>query len=145
MAFTTFNMDNLATFKANFPPDEPVYMLNMIRYHAIATYSSPQPDLPEASGRAVYHDRYVPSLAPLIARGVLKLFFVGAPHPALCGPADERWDEIVLVEYPNMAAFEQMVASDEYRTNCNPHRDAATADLRLIPIARTATTTTTTT
>ena len=45
--------------------------------------------------------------------------------------AKERWDEILLVEYPSAAAFAAMVTSPEYKAIVF-HRTAALEDSRLV-------------
>ena len=49
------------------------------------------------------------------------------------GPVEERWDEVLLVEYPSVKAFLEMVNSDAYQSIVY-HRTAALKDSRLIPI-----------
>ncbi|HSW12772.1 MAG TPA: DUF1330 domain-containing protein, partial [Solimonas sp.] len=47
------------------------------------------------------------------------------------GPEDESWDEVLLVRYPSMQAFLQMVSNPEYRAE-TVHRTAALEDSRLV-------------
>ena len=55
----------------------------------------------------------------------------GPCHGTLIGPTDEARDEIVLVRYPDTAAFVGMVSSAEYQA-ITGHRTAALADSRLV-------------
>ncbi len=59
--------------------------------------------------------------------------YSGKSEAAVIGPVDEKWDEVLLVEYPSIAAFQEMGFSDEYRS-VTYHRTAALEDSRLIPI-----------
>ena len=56
---------------------------------------------------------------------------LAAAQVALIAPADEQWDELLLVRYPSKAAFLGMLADPEYRA-ATVHRTAALADSRLI-------------
>ena len=47
------------------------------------------------------------------------------------GPAEESWDEALLVEYPSRSAFATMVSDPDYQAAA-VHRTAALADSRLI-------------
>lgn len=58
--------------------------------------------------------------------------WLGKVHAAFVGPADEAWDDVALLRYPNFAAFRAIVESAAYQENADPHRHAALADLRLL-------------
>lgn len=123
--------EQLAAFLAD-DPGSPIVMLNLLRYRDEADYTE-APDLaPEApiSGREAYQ-RYSEGVLPILAGigGGIELF--GPCHGTLIGPADEAWDEIVLVRYPDTAAFVGMVSSAEYQA-ITGHRTAALADSRLV-------------
>jgi len=59
--------------------------------------------------------------------------FLGKAAAPVIGPVEERWDEVLLVEYPSLKAFIEMVNSDAYQLIVY-HRTAALKDSRLIPI-----------
>ncbi len=113
----------------------PFVMLNLLRYREQADYGG-QTEFASCSGREAYYQRYVPAFAEIAARSEttknFKLIFIGAVLARLVGPAEEQWDDIVLVEYPNFAAFRGVVESPEYKQDADPHRRAALADWRLI-------------
>ncbi len=50
----------------------------------------------------------------------------------LAAPADEHWDIIALVQYPDYATFRKISESKSYLEDAEPHRLAALEDLRLI-------------
>jgi hypothetical protein len=97
MQLTTISLPALQAAKENHPPSKPIYMLNLLRYRTLATYTKPN-TLSPAADREVYHTRYVPSLGPLMAKaGAQLFFFASASNPLLVGPNDERWDEVGMV------------------------------------------------
>ena len=51
------------------------------------------------------------------------------------GPADEEWDEMILVQYPTRAAFVDMITSEAYLA-AHVHREAGLADSRLVATTR---------
>lgn len=123
--------EQLAAFLAE-DPGSPIVMLNLLRYRDEADYSE-APDLaPEApiSGREAYQ-RYSEGVLPILASIDAGIELFGPCHGTLIGPADEAWDEIVLVRYPSTAAFVGMVTSPEYEA-ITGHRTAALADSRLV-------------
>ncbi len=106
------------------PSDEPVVMLNLLRFKEDA--SAPDEGM---SGREAY-ERYGREAAPYLAKvGGRMLNGVVARHVVI-GPEDE-WDMALLVEYPSAARFLEM-ASDPGYLEAHAHRDAALADSRLI-------------
>jgi len=112
----------------------PVTMLNLLRFRYIADYT----DFPELapsdpiSGREAY-GIYSAHTLPLLAEVGGKPVFVGEGGMLLIGPPDTTWDRVLLVEYPNLAAFLSMTRNSEYLAGAG-HRTAALADSRLLPI-----------
>jgi len=49
----------------------------------------------------------------------------------LIGPGCEHWDKVFIAQYPNAAAFLEMVTSKDYQAIVY-HRQAAVDDSRLI-------------
>ena len=122
------------------PADSPIVMLNLVRYHAQADYSG-HTDQAGCSGQEAYLLRYAPAFnAVAAAEGLtgIEVLYLGRVTAALAAPAEERWDNIVLVKYPSFAAFRTVTESSRYLAEAYPHRKAALADWRLIatsPIA----------
>lgn len=111
----------------------PVVMLNLLRFRDTADYSrSPElaPDQP-ISGAEAYR-RYSANTAPLLAGVGGEVRYDGAGGDVLIGPADERWDRVLLVRYPDLAAFTAMTTDPAYLAGVG-HRTAALADSRLLP------------
>jgi uncharacterized protein (DUF1330 family) len=114
------------------PADQPVTMLNLLRYRDVADYSAADDLAPEQpiSGEQAYR-RYGAAATPHIEKAGAEVVYHGECGPTVIGPADETWDSILLVRYPNPKAFLDMVTDPEYQS-LSRHRTAALADSRLI-------------
>ncbi|MFK8051542.1 MAG: DUF1330 domain-containing protein [Woeseiaceae bacterium] len=110
----------------NLPRDEPILMLNLVRFHAAAEY----PDGEQISGREAYA-RYGKASGPVFTRNGGEIVWRGNPALVLIGPADEAWDTAFIARYPTASAFLAMVTDDEYRAAVK-HRQAAVSTSRLI-------------
>ena len=64
---------------------------------------------------------------------------MGEAHAALIAPPEERWDEVLLVRYPSVAAFVGMLQQHDYQA-ATVHRTAALEDARLIATTERGTT-----
>jgi|SRR5581483_12105460 len=106
------------------PDDEPVVMLNLLRFKDRA--SAPDEGL---SGQEAY-ERYGQEAAPYIAKVGARLLNAAITRQVVIGPEDE-WHMALLVEYPSARRFLEM-ASDPGYLEAHVHRDAALADSRLI-------------
>lgn len=112
--------------------DQPVTMLNLLRYRTEADYSHAEdlaPDEP-ISGAEAYR-RYGAAAMPHIEKTGAEVLFHGDCGPTVIGPSDEQWDSILLVRYPNPQAFLDMVTDPEYQS-LSRHHTAAVTDSRLI-------------
>ena len=112
----------------------PVVMLNLLRFRDEADYShAPElaPDQP-VSGRDAYL-RYMRETQPIIEQTGAKLLFAGDAAPFLIGPSDEQWDMALLVEQASVDAFLSH-AQNPAALAVLPHRTAALADSRLLPL-----------
>jgi uncharacterized protein (DUF1330 family) len=108
---------------------KPIVMINLLRYRERAAYEPGADDEP-CSGREAY-ERYGMYVLPLLARVGGRIRWRGDARAVVIGPADEHWDEVLLVEYPSRSAFVSMVTSEDYRAIMH-HRTAAISDSRLI-------------
>ncbi len=106
--------------------DGPVQMLNLIRFKSRASYE----DGREATGAEAY-TTYGETSGPIFKRVGGKIIFSGEPKLVLIGPDDEHWDLCFIAEYPNAAAFGEMVKDPDYQKAVK-HRQAAVEDSRLI-------------
>ncbi len=107
-----------------------VVMLNLLRYRAEADYSDYPGETP-CSGREAYQ-RYAKQALPCVKAVGGRILHIGRMAEPVIGPMDEIWDEILLVEYPNISGFLEMTLSEQYRAIAH-HRTAALQDSRLIP------------
>lgn len=118
------NPDELEKMAAG-DPDEPVYMLNMLRYRETAQLGFGVDGL---SGRAAYQI-YGQKFAELNPRFGGEPVWMGRAQTSIIG--EEPWDIIILVRYPTRKQFVDMLADPDYQAIA-PIRAAALADSRLI-------------
>jgi uncharacterized protein (DUF1330 family) len=111
--------------------DEPLVMLNQLRFRPRASYPEGSAHAP-CSGREAYA-RYGAEAVKHVAKVGGKPIWMGAADLTVIGPSDEAWDEVLLVEYPSRKAFIAMASDPEYLA-CTVHRTAALADSRLIAL-----------
>ncbi|MGE0484524.1 MAG: DUF1330 domain-containing protein [Gammaproteobacteria bacterium] len=107
-----------------------VTMLNLLRYRDQADYRE-HPQQAPCSGREAYA-RYAAAALACVEHVGGRVVYVGAAASNVIGPADETWDDVLLVEYPSIEAFLDMLRSPPYQA-CVHHRRAALADSRLVP------------
>lgn len=107
--------------------DQPVQMLNLLRFKEKATY----PDGRAATGEEAYR-AYGKFSGPIFQRVGGQILWRGQPQNTLIGPADESWDLAFIAAYPSAGAFLEMVTDPVYQAEAVPHRVAAVADSRLV-------------
>ncbi|MCB1748228.1 MAG: DUF1330 domain-containing protein [Gammaproteobacteria bacterium] len=122
--------EQLQAFATAFADTGPVTMLNLLRYRAQADYSG-HPAATPCSGRQAYARYAAEALACVEGVGG-RVVYAGAAGAGVIGPVGEAWDDVLLVEYPGVDAFLDMVRSPRYQA-CVHHRSAALADSRLVP------------
>jgi uncharacterized protein (DUF1330 family) len=122
-------LDLAKTFSTAADDGGPVCMLNLLRYRDHADYTG-HPDQPARTGREAYQ-RYMSLAFPIIGRTSVRMIFLGTCLGHVIAPSTERWDDMLLVEYPTRAAFVEALSCAEYRTIVF-HRTAALQDSRLI-------------
>ena len=99
----------------------PVVMLNLMRFHARSLDG-------EGSGWDAYL-RYSMVTVPMIkARGGTLLWTGDARAVALGSHAGHEWDFVALVYYPSVAAFLDLMTSERYENEADPHRRNACAE-----------------
>ncbi len=106
-------------------PDEPVVMLNLLRYRDLA---EPGHGVDGLSGREAY-GVYGKRFAALHPRFGGEPIWMGRAGRSVIG--DEDWDVVMLVRYPTRRQFVEMLKDPDYRAIA-PLRAAALADSRLI-------------
>lgn len=117
--------DQFEAFKS-LPRDEPVMMLNFLRFRDRAVYD----DGREATGEEAYV-AYGRESAPIFKRVGGEIIWRGTQQCMLIGPKDKQWDLIFVARYPTAAAFLEMVTDPEYQKAVQ-HRTAGVLDSRLI-------------
>jgi hypothetical protein len=112
-----------------------VVMLNLLRFRAVADYSSAPELAPPSSitGEAAYR-RYMEHTEPFVRASGGDLVFMGRGGPFLIGPPDERWDAALLVRQRSVADFIAFAQNPGYLAGLG-HRQAALEDSRLLPLA----------
>ena len=112
----------------------PVTMLNLLRFRETADYSdapglAPQDSISGEEAYAIYSAHTLPHLESVGGTVV----FMGEGGTLLIGPQEARWDRVLLVRYPNLAAFVAMTQNPQYHEGAE-HRAAALEDSRLLPM-----------
>ncbi|WBB90276.1 DUF1330 domain-containing protein [Verrucosispora sp. WMMC514] len=91
-------------------PDEPVVMLNLLRF--------------TDGGRARYQ-QYAKAFATTVApRYGVEVVYAGDGDDALVAAAGQQWDAVLLVRYPTRRAFSQMIADPAYQQIAHLRREA---------------------
>lgn len=119
-AFAAFRADDRAG---------PIQMLNLVRFREKAAY----PDGRAATGAQAYA-AYGRESYPVFSRLGGRIVWRGNFELTLIGPAEEKWDECFVAEYPSVEAFVTMIRDPGYREAVK-HRQAAVLDSRLIRLA----------
>ena len=135
MPTTEMTPDALRAASGIVATDQPILMVNLLRYNEQAKYGAAG-DYPPCSGREAYFQRYVPAFGALAEGTGIKPFWVGGVLAGIVAPAEEQWDDVAIVEYPSFQAFRLLVESDAYKAKADPHRSAALADWQLIATRR---------
>lgn len=108
MAVNMLNIEGLERLASN----APVVMLNLMRFHARSL-----------DGDGSGYLRYSAITVPMIkARGGTLLWTGEAKTVALGPHAGNDWDFVALVSYPSVAAFLDMMTSEAYEREADPHR-----------------------
>jgi len=115
-------------FKA-LPRDEPVMMLNLVRYRDKAAYE----DGREATGAEAYA-AYGRESGPVFRRVGGEILWRGKQVLMLIGPTDKHWDLLFVARYPTAGAFLEMVTDPGYQAAVK-HRTAGVLDSRLMRLS----------
>ncbi|GMR12203.1 MAG: DUF1330 domain-containing protein [Gemmatimonadota bacterium] len=99
------NSEDLCAFMEQ-PEAGPVVMINLLRFRE-------QTDSREA-GDDVYA-RYARNAAPMVAAVGGRLLWQGRPTHLIVGEDADRWDKVLMVEYPSRAAFAQMASDPRFQ------------------------------
>jgi uncharacterized protein (DUF1330 family) len=121
---------NFQAFK-DLPRDEPIHMLNLLRYRDHAQYPEDHEHAGKGwTGQRAYQE-YGKTSGPIFARVGGSIVWRGVFQTMVTGPEKERWDDGFVAQYPNSGAFFEMIKDPEYR-KAVINRSAALADSRLV-------------
>lgn len=124
--------ENFAAFK-NLPRDEPIHMLNLLRYRDFAEYPQDHEHYDNGwTGRRAYQE-YGKTSGPIFERVGGSIVWRGAFQTMVTGPgADEKvWHDGFVAQYPNSGAFFEMIKDADYQLAV-VNRTAALVDSRLM-------------
>ena len=114
--------------------DQPIHMLNMLRFKEKATYPKDHPRAEEALSGAQAYAFYGVDSGPIFQRVGGSIVWRGEFQATVIGPGDERWDSIFIARYPTAHAFLEMVTDPDYRIAV-VNRQAAVLTSRLIRLS----------
>ncbi len=121
---------NFDAFKA-LPRDEPIHMLNLLLYRDEAEYPDDHEHAGKGwTGRRAYEE-YGATSGPIFRRVGGTIVWRGAFQAMVTGPEDRRWHDGFVAQYPNSAAFFEMIKDPDYQ-QAVVNRTAALADSRLV-------------
>ena len=107
---------------AAFPEDQPVHMLNYLKYKEIDEVSG-------KTGKALYKD-YMEQATPFFQQIEAKISFKAKPSLMIIGPASEMlWDEVLIVTYASKKEFFKLIQLEGYPRHI---RKQALSDSRII-------------
>ncbi|WP_247988520.1 DUF1330 domain-containing protein [Bradyrhizobium sp. 186] len=117
MAVNMLNIEGLERLDQH----APVVMLNLMRFHEHSRDG-------DGSGWDAYL-RYSAITVPMIRARGGTLLWTGEAKAIALGPRNgNEWDFVALVYYPSVAAFLDMMTSEAYETEADPHRHNACAE-----------------
>jgi uncharacterized protein (DUF1330 family) len=107
----------------------PIVMVNLMKVRERAEYPPDSPAEPCSGSEAM--DRYGRGSAEVRKKSGARVVWRGEPALLPIAPADEGWNRVALVSYPNAAAYLEMRATPEYQA-ARLHRQAGLDDSRLL-------------
>ncbi len=113
-----FSPDVFESFLAE-EDDAPVVMLNLLRF------------LPD--GGRERHIEYLRMAEPILTRFGARILFRGDGLDVLTTGDAQKWDAVLLVQYPRRTTFKEMVEDPEYQTSFQVGKSAL-ADIVLQPL-----------
>lgn len=121
---------NFDAFKA-LPRDEPIHMLNLLLYRDLAEYPEGHEHHGKGwTGRRAYEE-YGRTSGPIFRRVGGTIVWRGAFQTMVTGPEERTWHDGFIAQYPNSAAFFEMIKDPAYQLAV-VNRTAALVDSRLV-------------
>jgi len=110
--------------------DEPVAMVNLLKFKDKATYADDAPEAAENLSGAEAYMRYGIGVYKVLESIGAKPVFNGPASRYVIGSGDD-WDAVAVVWYPSRKAFLEMTVSDAYQA-IHHHREAGLEHQQLI-------------
>lgn len=107
---------------------QPICMVNLLKFKDKAVYADGRPC--DLTGREAYAI-YGKAVRELIEGFGGKFIFAGQVRGLLIGEVEDLWDQVAIMQYPNMQAMADMMRSPDYIA-IHVHRDAGLAGQLLI-------------
>ncbi len=108
----------------------PIRMINLLKFHDQADYGDAAAEHGPCTGAEAYARYGAVAMGEVRAVGGSQ-FYSGVADMTVIGPESESWDLVAIVEYPNRAAFLEMVSKPSYQAAVF-HRTAGLAATRII-------------
>jgi uncharacterized protein (DUF1330 family) len=121
--------EQIKAFLGDSAENEPVFMLNLLKFKAKATYKDGE-DVSGATAYGRYAKAFAKMLVDLNIEGT-ETVYSGRTHNFLIGEGQGEWDAVAIVRYPNAKTMFETVSSDAYR-KFHYHRKAGLAGQLLI-------------
>jgi uncharacterized protein (DUF1330 family) len=113
------------------PRDEPIWMLNQVKFRLLALYPDGHADTPLNRTGAQAYSEYGRTSQLIFARVGGSVVWRGQMQAMLTGPETESWDTIFIAHYPTAGAFFAMISDPAYKLAV-VHRQAAVETSRLV-------------
>lgn len=115
MSVYPISPSNLSAIAAKQDPSKSITMLNLWRFRPTAIYAPEHAHLSSSPCNGEEATlRYRAAIRRVIPEGC-SVKFMATPLGNVAAPEDEKkWDAVVLVEYPNLQSFRDMVECKEY-------------------------------
>lgn len=112
------------------PQGTPIVMLNLLRFNQLTSYSASSAEN-NCPGLEAYDQRYLKRAKTYISQIGGNVVYDGNVCIEVIGEPENYWNRILIVKYPSIAAFMDMVSTAEYQA-IRLHRAAALEDSRLV-------------
>ncbi|MCH7827303.1 MAG: DUF1330 domain-containing protein [Bacteroidetes bacterium] len=99
------NQEELQKFMQH-PDDKPVVMINLLKF---------KNEKEDGVKGAELYRCYKQKAAELLKQVGGKLLWLGKADQYIIGDENDKWDEVLLVEYPSRAAFLKMISLPEFK------------------------------
>lgn len=110
--------EQIKAFLSHKKADEPVYMLNLLKFKDKATYK----DGEDVSGQEAYA-RYAKAFGDMARGSGSETIFGGNANVFMIGQGEGEWDAVAIVKYPSARQMFETVSSEAYR-KIHKHRRA---------------------